>query len=65
MRSLNVIQETPYSINNDILEAIEYCWANGARIGKFPTQDKFERPTAPTTGKTWKTSSQRLAHLSP
>lgn len=47
MRSLNVIQETPYSINNDILEAIEYCWANGARIGKFPTQDKLERPNRP------------------
>ena len=47
MRVVNYIQETPYSINNDILEAVEYCWSNGLKIGKFPTQTKLERPDRP------------------
>jgi DNA-directed RNA polymerase len=68
LKAVNYIQETPYKINRDLLEAVEHFWVNGIKIGKFPTQTKLERPDRPdhwesledTERKGWRISARDI-----
>ena len=46
-RALNALQATPLSINQPILEAVEWCWGQRQAFGKFPAQDPPEFPRLP------------------
>jgi len=47
VRALNALQATPMSINEPILEAVQWCWDERKQFGKFPAQDLPEFPRLP------------------
>ena len=48
VRALNALQATPLSINEQVLEAVEWCWDNKKQgLNKFPRHSLPERPRLP------------------
>ena len=47
IRALNALQATPLSINEPILEALQWCWYERKHFGKFPAQDLPAYPSLP------------------
>ena len=42
--ALNAVQRTPMKLNSSIVEAVEWCWLNDKKLGKFPTRAYVEMP---------------------
>ena len=42
--ALNAVQRTPMKLNPSIVEAVEWCWLNDKKLGKFPTRAYVEMP---------------------
>ena len=48
VRALNALQATPLSINEQVLEAVQWCWDNKKQgLNKFPRHSLPERPRLP------------------
>ena len=43
VRALNLIQNTPFEINVEVLEAVEWAWANNKTFAKFPHAEKLDK----------------------
>jgi DNA-directed RNA polymerase len=52
VRALNALQATPLSINQPILEAVQWTWGQRHSFGKFPAQDLPEFPRLPADHET-------------
>ena len=42
--ALNAVQRTPMKLNSSIVEAVEWCWLNDKKLGKFPSRAYVEMP---------------------
>ncbi len=42
--ALNAVQRTSMKLNPSIVEAVEWCWLNDKKLGKFPTRAYVEMP---------------------
>ena len=40
---MNLIQNTPFEINVEVLEAVEWAWANNKTFAKFPHAEKLDK----------------------
>jgi DNA-directed RNA polymerase len=47
VKALNALQATPLSINEDMLEVLQWCWEKELTFGKFPKQTPPEFPRLP------------------
>ena len=56
--SVNLIQKTPYKINQYILAAVTWAWKSGVDVKKFPQRDEIELPARPDDWDDW-TPEQR------
>lgn len=45
--AVNAIQETPWAINKNVLNVMQYCWDNGLPIAGLPRRDREDEPTKP------------------
>ncbi len=43
VRALNLIQNTPFELNTDILEAVEWAWDTNQQFSKFPSSRKLDK----------------------
>ena len=44
VQAVNALQEVPLKINQRLLEAVKWCWAEGKTFGKFPSKNKLVEP---------------------
>jgi DNA-directed RNA polymerase len=44
MEALNVLQNVPFAINEYVLSAVKYAWANNIVLSKFPSQTRLDLP---------------------
>lgn len=46
-RAVNSLQRTPWQVNQNVLEMVEYCWSEGLSLGGLPAVDPEELPPKP------------------
>lgn len=47
MEAVNLIQQTPWAINNKVLNVIEWCWQNNVIVEGLPSREEEELPPLP------------------
>lgn len=47
-QAVNIIQKTPWCVNQDILEVVEHCWKNSWRVKGIPETELLTPPPKPT-----------------
>lgn len=52
MEATNLIQQTPWKINEKVFEVMKYCWNNSIEVGDLPSKENEALPPIPTDFKT-------------
>lgn len=63
-RAINAMQDTPYKINNFILEVMQTCWDRSWAIGGLPSSDNLPLPNKPHDIDTNKEAREEYKRLS-
>tara|TARA_B100001093_G_scaffold241460_1_gene231201 strand:- start:14432 stop:16858 length:2427 start_codon:yes stop_codon:yes gene_type:complete len=48
MDAVNFIQQTPWAINDKVLDVMKHCWENSIPIGDLPSREDESLPPVPT-----------------
>ena len=57
MEACNLIQSTPWQVNEEVLDVMQWAWKNSLQIGNMPNRELEEIPTIPTDYHTNKDSN--------
>ena len=52
MEACNLIQQTPWAVNEAVLSSMEWCWENNLVVGGLPSREHEELPPTPIDFKT-------------
>ena len=52
MEACNLIQQTPWSVNETVLSSMQWCWENNLVVGGLPSREHEELPPTPIDFKT-------------
>jgi DNA-directed RNA polymerase len=47
MEATNLIQQTPWAINNKVMQAMEWCWENNVIVDGLPSREQEALPPVP------------------
>ena len=68
--AVNHVQRTPWTVNDKVLEVVDWAWENDKEIGDMPRRSDYERPpwpkeaeTDPAVKKEWSRKAGRIFEL--